>query len=183
MTVRVNKPAFNLREKLSELDYDQVPYDKMPAGSVIRQFHLFAPSSGTVENETTSTSYVDASLYKFNYSPLFDNSKIFIQWFLQTKTTVTNAMYQYVRCRKTINGTESDAGTGNDGQLFFQGVASNTNHIAYGPVAVSLLDTPNTLSTIEYKLQFKTTNSGQTVRLGENGQTSSLLCVASEIRQ
>ena len=78
MTVRVNKPSFNLRERLSELDYGHVPYEKMPAGSVIRQFHLFAPSSGA-ENETTSTSYTDASNYKFNYTPLFANSKIYIQ--------------------------------------------------------------------------------------------------------
>jgi len=35
MTVRVNKSPFNLREKLSELDYAHVPYDKMPLGSCI----------------------------------------------------------------------------------------------------------------------------------------------------
>ena len=36
MTVRITKPEFNLREKLSELDYSRVPYEKMPAGSVIQ---------------------------------------------------------------------------------------------------------------------------------------------------
>ena len=35
MTVRINKPAFNIREKLSEIDYGHVPYEKMPVGSVI----------------------------------------------------------------------------------------------------------------------------------------------------
>ena len=35
MTVRITKPEFNLREKLTELDYGRVPYEKMPKGSVI----------------------------------------------------------------------------------------------------------------------------------------------------
>tara|TARA_B100000579_G_scaffold199833_1_gene163408 strand:+ start:278 stop:880 length:603 start_codon:yes stop_codon:yes gene_type:complete len=36
MTTRITKPAFNFREKLTELDYAKVPYDKMPSGSVIQ---------------------------------------------------------------------------------------------------------------------------------------------------
>ena len=49
MTVRVSKPEFNLREKLSELDYSQVPYEKMPAGSIIQV------SETTTHNETRGT--------------------------------------------------------------------------------------------------------------------------------
>ena len=36
MTVRIEKPAFNLKEKLSELDYSRVPFQKMPSGSVLQ---------------------------------------------------------------------------------------------------------------------------------------------------
>lgn len=36
MTTRITKPAFNFREKLTELDYAKVPYEKMPSGSVIQ---------------------------------------------------------------------------------------------------------------------------------------------------
>ena len=35
MTVRANKPAFSIREKLKELDYAHVPYGKMPAGTIV----------------------------------------------------------------------------------------------------------------------------------------------------
>ena len=55
MTVRANKSAFNVREKLKELDYTHVPYHKMPAGSVIRteyrQFdtRLSINHSGTIQ--------------------------------------------------------------------------------------------------------------------------------------
>ena len=34
--VRVEKDKFNLRSKLNELDYGHVPYEKMPAGSIIQ---------------------------------------------------------------------------------------------------------------------------------------------------
>lgn len=57
MTVRVNKPSFNLREKLSELDYSHVPYDKMPMGSVIQMSHIYLDevnySSGTFQTGYT----------------------------------------------------------------------------------------------------------------------------------
>ena len=182
MTVRVSKPAFNIREKLKELDSPYISYEKMPPGSVIRQFHLFAPSS-SAENETADTTYTDAANYKFKYTPIFANSKIYIQWYLQTKTTDTASSYHYVRCRKTIDGVEYDAGTASDGQLFFRGTISLGNHTAYGPASVGLVDTPNTTSTIEYKLQQKVAGDAQTVRLGENGQSSALLAVATEIRQ
>ena len=36
MTVIVQKPEFNLRDKLSELDFHTVPYHKMPTGSIVQ---------------------------------------------------------------------------------------------------------------------------------------------------
>ena len=56
MTVRVSKPAFNLREKLTELD-SQVPYEKMPAGSVIQVKQNYVTSQ-TVYGATTSATEV-----------------------------------------------------------------------------------------------------------------------------
>ena len=183
MTVRANKPAFNVREKLKELEYGHVPYHKIAPGAVVQTVFHLAPSSGGSENETTSTSYQDANITKFNFTPKFKNSKIILEWYLQTKTTDSDSSYQYVRARKTIDGAESDAGTGEGGQMFFQGNIGGGNHVKYGPVSVALVDTPNTLSTIEYKLQQKRAGDSQTVRIGENGQNSELLCVATEIRQ
>ena len=34
--INVKQPEFNLRSRLNELDYDTVPYEKMPAGSVLQ---------------------------------------------------------------------------------------------------------------------------------------------------
>ena len=54
MTVRVSKPAFNLRDKLTQLDYGQVPYQKMPSGSVvgIDYAHNSTQSTHTDQNTT-----------------------------------------------------------------------------------------------------------------------------------
>jgi hypothetical protein len=51
MTVRANKPAFNIREKLKELDYSHVPYDKMPLGSCIGSAFYHSSNTG-VDNYT-----------------------------------------------------------------------------------------------------------------------------------
>ena len=49
MTVRANKPAFNIREKIKELDYSEVPYEKMPPGSVIQYVtKAYHNTSGTI---------------------------------------------------------------------------------------------------------------------------------------
>ena len=57
MTVRIEKPAFNLRDKLSELDYGRVPYEKMPSGSVIQVKQTYSTAQ-TVYGATTSATEV-----------------------------------------------------------------------------------------------------------------------------
>ena len=53
MTVYANKPAFNVREKLKELDYARVPYHKMPAGSVVQVQYAKNITAGSVVNTTS----------------------------------------------------------------------------------------------------------------------------------
>jgi hypothetical protein len=36
MTIKVSKPEINIREKLNDLDFDKLPFQKMPAGSVLQ---------------------------------------------------------------------------------------------------------------------------------------------------
>ena len=56
MTVRANKPASNVREKLKELDYAHVPYHKMPPGSVIQVY------SGRKKNKVQLLKYQQMNL-------------------------------------------------------------------------------------------------------------------------
>ena len=92
MTVRITKPEFNLRDKLSELEFFKLPYHKIPDGSVCqRKFH-YAPSSGGAENETTNTSFVDASYYQPYFTPRFIDSVIMIEWTTNIKRNINIQM-------------------------------------------------------------------------------------------
>ena len=51
MTINVSKPEFNLRDKLNQLDYGNVPYEKMPAGSIIQYNY----DTGTGQHFTTTS--------------------------------------------------------------------------------------------------------------------------------
>ena len=82
MTVRANKPAFSIREKLKELDYAHVPYDKMPAGSVIQVV------TKEVANATfsTSTNGINVTNWYIDVSPKRENSL----FHYETNWTVNN---------------------------------------------------------------------------------------------
>ena len=53
MAVRIEKPQFNLRDKLSELDYSILPYDKIPPGGIVQ-------SKVKYSNNTVFTTSADA---------------------------------------------------------------------------------------------------------------------------
>ena len=53
MTVKVTKPAINVREKLAELDFAKVPFQKMPAGSVVQVQYSKNTTAGSVVNTTS----------------------------------------------------------------------------------------------------------------------------------
>ena len=59
MTLRITKPEFNLRDKLSKLD-GMVPVEKMPVGSVI-QTRTYTTSTQATSNNASS--YVSIGLY------------------------------------------------------------------------------------------------------------------------
>ena len=73
MTVRITKPEINFREKISELDFDKVPYDKMPYGSIIQV------TAGETEyrTATSSSTYQPTDMYA-TITPRFASSKIYI---------------------------------------------------------------------------------------------------------
>ena len=182
MTVRVSKPEFNVREKLSELDYSQVPYEKMPDGSVCQRRFYFLPDSGGAENETTSTSFVDASHYIHTFTPRFVDSLIMIEFTTQIKRTRNDARYQYHRLvRVNADGTSTNIEYDGNG-LAFEGSNSGNSSVEYNHKFYREIDAPQTTETITYKLQHKTNNSDTTIRLGENGQNRRLSCTITEIK-
>ena len=63
MAIRVEKPAFNVREKLTELDSASIPYERMPKGSVIQVVHKYFPAYSSVGQTTTPTKFFDLNIY------------------------------------------------------------------------------------------------------------------------
>ena len=63
MAIRVEKPAFNVREKLTELDSASIPYERMPKGSVIQVVHKYFPGYSSVGQTTTPTKFFDLNIY------------------------------------------------------------------------------------------------------------------------
>ncbi len=82
MTVRVNKPEFNLREKLTELDYAHVPYEKIPAGSVVQTVVNYPTSTVQLRAHAPGNSYVFNEVpggdYRTTITPRFSNSLILL---------------------------------------------------------------------------------------------------------
>ena len=83
MAVRVNKSPINVREKLNELDYAQVPYEKMPAGSVIQ----VSVSKITTKIDFTSVNFITA--YTHTFKPKFHNSILLHQFWAKTALNTT----------------------------------------------------------------------------------------------
>ena len=180
MTVRIEKPAFNLRDKLSELDYSRVPYEKMPAGSIIQTNYTRFDYSGTNnEFETTSSSY-QASNFLVNISPKFSSSIIKIQAAINIKQN-TGSNYIRVALYKSIDGgsfANFTGGTTGHGLITYRITGGGT---AWDHVNFMVYDTPNTTSPIIYKLYLRSNDNSQNVRIGENGAEEFMS--AMEVRQ
>tara|TARA_Y100000114_G_scaffold77975_1_gene71756 strand:+ start:4121 stop:4714 length:594 start_codon:yes stop_codon:yes gene_type:complete len=64
MTVRISKPAFNVREKLSQLE-GRVPFERMPVGSVMLIGRNFADNITNVSSNDSWTNIVGADITVF----------------------------------------------------------------------------------------------------------------------
>ena len=72
--IKVSKPAINIREKLNDLDFDKVPFQKMPAGSVLQVVNVEIDGDGDSSTATTWLT-TDATIA---ITPKVTNSKIIV---------------------------------------------------------------------------------------------------------
>jgi len=152
MTISVTKPSINLREKLNELDFDRVPFQKMPAGSVLQVV------TNTLDTRVVynATSWGDIGL-SANITPSSASSKILVTVsFGRLQTIQSNGDYG-AAIRLLRNGVDSDLngvadGSRSRGLLTVGGHSFNADH-SLGGYSVSGADLPNTTSAVTYKLQ------------------------------
>ncbi len=171
MTVRITKPEINFREKISELDFDKVPYDKMPYGSIIQV------TAGETEyrTATSSSTYQPTDMYA-TITPRFASSKIYIT--LGGDGNNNGNGYQlYMTYYRHILGqnkdfenlatngrNDSNAVTGNAG---FAMINAHSSRI-HVPVAMPFLDSPNTTSQVTYKVYIRRQSNSGTVEFPAN---------------
>ena len=145
MTVRITKPEFNLREKLTELDYGRVPYEKMPAGSIIQ----VQQSSFSTYSTFNNSSFSAISGFTVDISPRFVSSKILIT--LNLLLEVRSA--SIVAIELTRGGSSLFTNTG--------GLRANESANG-GYTTYSYLDSPNYIDTLTYGVQTYSSNGDYT---------------------
>ena len=79
MVVRVEKPEFNLRSKLNELDYKVLPYEKAPRGSII-QTVVNQKMSTTQKERAGAWAEFDTDM-RIDFSPYLPTSQLLLEFF------------------------------------------------------------------------------------------------------
>ena len=150
MAINVTKPSVNLREKLNELDYDKVPFQKMPAGSVVQ----YASSSTGTSISTTSTTEVDSGV-DIIFTPRLANSKVLVTIQSRRFNLVTAAGIT-ILCKRDDS---TDIGIQSTIQNIYQYNSNTTvsNQIST-PLHYTWEDTPNTTEPVKYTIYFFVTS-------------------------
>ena len=138
MTIRIEKPAFNLRSKLNDLDFGKVPFQKMPSGSIIQIKH--------VQLQTQLLLTANGDILETTFTPLMSNSRVIIDIRLRAREESGNNAQWFVGLKKTLNGVVTRPGghymmhsrshptySGWAGfyQMVFDGFGSNNELITY----------------------------------------------------
>lgn len=82
MVIRVEKPEFNLRSKLNEVDFSKLPYEKFPIGSVVQTVVNYPESEVVVKAHqpggSNTFNEVPGGQYRTTIHPMFENSLLLL---------------------------------------------------------------------------------------------------------
>ena len=82
MVVRVEKPEFNLRSKLNEVNFSKLPYEKFPIGSVVQTVVNYPENEVVVKAHAPGSSNVFTETpdgqYRTTIHPMFENSLLLL---------------------------------------------------------------------------------------------------------
>jgi len=151
MTVRISKPEFNLRDKLTELDYSRVPYEKMPAGSIIQV--VFGSTTTEASRHHSNNGGTETHIFDTNLSatisPRFNTSKILVhisQNYMFLNATNTQMQANIFICDGDNNIL--------DGRVVDYDMLRVKEQYAFASThSAQLLHSPNTTSAFTYKVR------------------------------
>jgi len=82
MVIRVEKPEFNLRSKLNEVDFSKLPYEKFPIGSVVQTVVNYPENEVVVKAHqpggSNAFNEVPGGQYRTTIHPMFGNSLLLL---------------------------------------------------------------------------------------------------------
>lgn len=184
--VQITKSEVNIKEKIEQLDYSTVPYDKMPVGSVIQTQYSVLPYGGAVNEAETNSSNFQPTNFIVKISPRFLNSKIIITAAPNIKSNGSSGYHSlaiYKRVGYPI--AEYEPVISNSNSTITHGI---TNHKYdsltrwYGQANILAIDTPGTVQEVIYQIYHRNSSSGSYyVRTGENSADEWM--IATEIKQ
>tara|TARA_Y100000361_G_scaffold140272_1_gene144204 strand:- start:628 stop:1161 length:534 start_codon:yes stop_codon:yes gene_type:complete len=160
MTIRIEKPAFNLRSKLNDLDFGQVPLQKMPTGSVIQTIYNLKTDSFTTTNtnRTSDPRGVEVTGSATAITPRSAGNKILVRaTFGMTNSNTNYYAHAFLYRGSTLIGTSVATGKGGGHGIHSQ--------------SIERLDSPNTTSTTTYTIRLAA--EGNTAKIGRAATASS----------
>ena len=163
MAISVTKPSVNLREKLNELDFDRVPFQKMPAGSVLQVVEGFTSTQVDVSVIGKTTIY-DSIV---SITPRCSTSKIvgwiqapYYQW-----GTPDGQLYMDVEVTREHNSVVTEVGQ--QGYVGWEDIAGITIKRPMNFIAFTFADyTFNTTEQLNYGYRVDIRNLGGNSKLG-----------------
>ena len=163
MVVKVSKPEINVREKLSELDYGVIPFEKMPTGSVIQVVQNLYTSTATIAvSLVNDTGYGMGGWFYTNVyctiNPRLAGSKIILNSTINFASTNHGERISFKLIRETASGgiepiTGMPAINGNRRMCLASSLYMNQGSDEHlNEVSMQSYDMPNTTEPITYKL-------------------------------
>ena len=184
MSIRVSKPAFNLRDKLNELD-GKVPLHKMPHGSIIQVKNLEYDT--IFSSNHSGAQYVDVTDFNLDFAPKFKTSEILIEAAVAGGLNDNygyNFRFRVVRTIDNANAGIVNMGEGSaqysmTGGYNLYNSDSSTPYI-FG-MSKTFMDKPGTTEKINYKIQVSHTHasSGATVYVNRRGSSSNWTSIST----
>ena len=158
MTVRITKPAFNLRDKLSELDYGQVPYEKMPKGSIIQVKQKVITGTYSESVPPSSSGPYGNIVDSETISPRFSTSKILIMMNLNIGSSHDGNVSVTLHRNGSVISGAIGASPGSRTPVTATEFTSNANRQAQ--MNITYLDSPASTSVQTYGFKFSTAENG-----------------------
>lgn len=170
MTIKVTKPEINLIEKLNDLDFDRVPFQKMPAGSVLQVVKSnIRTSASSITSSTPTEINTD---YRVTISPRDTSSKIVLMFFghINIDSSAHGAFSFY----RDINGGGYSKINDGSGVEAFRNKGSTTRQQT---ATLIWHDAPLTTEKCTYTMYFWRNAGGGNVQVNDNGMGSFMMAM------